>query len=116
MIDNLIYYTCGALVVSNIIVIWNITELPVHFFDIFSLLKKKSKREKLYTRGDWEQHVSLNWGYLGELLMCPLCLSTHISWIVGLCIFFITQCDPWLILLGTFSWPLIAYSFYKKLS
>lgn len=114
MIDNIIYYICGSLVVSNIILVWNITELPIHFYDIFSFFKKN--KEKLYTRDDWEQHVSLNWGYFGELLMCPLCLGTHISWITGLIIFYITNCTPWIILLGAFSWPLFAYLFLRTLS
>jgi hypothetical protein len=102
----------GALIVSNLITIWNVTNLPVHFYDL-AFFKKNKK--KLYTREEWEDHACLRWGVIGELLICPLCLATHLSWITGLFIFLISNCTPWIILYGTFSWPLIAYCFFKKL-
>jgi len=114
MIETIINYIIGALVVSNCIVVWNITELPVHFYDILNLFNKN--KDKLYTREDWEQYISLNCGILGELIMCPLCLATHLSWITGLIIHLITDCSAWIILYGAFSWPMISYYFYKKLS
>ena len=111
MINDILHYLIGAIIVSNIVVIWFYTNLAVHFYDIFSFGKKK----KLYTREDWEQHVVLGWAHLGELLNCPLCFSTHISWITGIAIWQICKSSPWLILLGALSWPLVSYIFYKKL-
>tara|TARA_Y100001938_G_C8101498_1_gene442104 strand:+ start:10177 stop:10524 length:348 start_codon:yes stop_codon:yes gene_type:complete len=113
MTEEIINYFLGAIIVSNLIVCWNYTNLPVHFYDIKNFFNKK--KEKFYTRDDWEQHVALNCGTLGELIMCPLCLATHLSWITGLCIHLITECTPWIILYGAFSWPLISFIFYKKL-
>jgi len=110
MTINIIAFLIGSIVVSNLILVWFHTNLPVHFYEIFS-----RKKNKLYTRDDWEEHVVLNWGYLGELLNCPLCLATHVSWITGIAVWLITEASPWIILLGTFSWPLISYIFYKKL-
>ncbi|MAF25914.1 hypothetical protein CL634_10115 [bacterium] len=112
MIENIILYICGALIVSNLITIWNITNLPVHIYDLLSCFKKSKK--KLYTRPDWETHVSIEWGIWGELLICPLCFATHLSWITALCIFWVSQCSPWFILYTTLSWPMIAYIFLKK--
>jgi len=114
MIQDFIFYILGAIIVSNLIVVWNLTELPVHFYDIFNFFNKK--KEKLYTRDEWEEHVSLNCGIMGELVMCPLCLATHLSWLVALAIYLISGTSPWIILYGTLSWPLFSYVFYKKLS
>tara|TARA_R110000824_G_scaffold38771_5_gene118112 strand:- start:762 stop:1100 length:339 start_codon:yes stop_codon:yes gene_type:complete len=111
MSNHLLEYLIGAAVVSNLTVVWFYTTLPVHLYELFSF----GKKDKLYTREEWETHAVLNWGYLGELLNCPLCFSTHASWITGIAIWQIMQSSPWLILLGTFSWPLISYIFYKKL-
>ena len=111
ILNDLISYLVGSIVVSNLLVIWFYTNIPVHFYELFSFGKKK----KLYTRDDWEQHAALNWGHIGELLNCPLCFSTHLSWITGILVWQIMQSSPWIILLGAMSWPLISYIFYKKL-
>ena len=44
MIETIINYIIGALVVSNCIVVWNITELPVHFYDILNLFNKNKDK------------------------------------------------------------------------
>jgi hypothetical protein len=114
MIENVLLYLLGGLVVSNLIVIWFMSNISIHVYDISTIFKKEKK--KLYTRNDWETHAALNWGYLGELFMCPLCLATHLSWMTGLSIYYISGCSPWMILGETFSWPLISYIFLEKIS
>lgn len=99
----IIYYMLGALVVSNIISIWKLTNISVHFFNFF----KKDK--KIFTTEDLEDHLCMNGGWFGELLMCPLCLSTHLSWIISFIICQFSGCSYWLILASTFSWPYISY-------
>jgi len=111
MTDLIFYYTVGAITVSNLIVVWNLTNLPVHFYDILNYFNKN--KEELYTREDWENYIALNHGTLGELIVCPMCLATHLSWAVGLAIYLIQDCSPFLILVGTFSWPMISYLFLK---
>ena len=80
-------YILGALVVSNLTCVWMLTNLAVHFYDLINIFNKK--KEKIYTRDEWETYVSINCGILGELIMCPLCLATHLSWGTGLIIHFI---------------------------
>ena len=111
MPNDLISWLIGSIVVSNLTVVWFYTNLPVHLYELFP----RKKKEKLYTRSEWETHVVLNWGHLGELLNCPLCFSTHLSWISGIAIWQVIQSSPWIILLGALSWPLVSYIFYKKL-
>ena len=107
------YYILGALITSNLITIWKLTNISVKFFKIFK------KQNNIYTTEDLEDHLAIKGGWLGELLICPLCLSTHISWVVGLLIHLLTGCSPLIILCGMFSWPLLSYLFLvvlKKLS
>jgi hypothetical protein len=114
MNDLILLYFLGAAIVSNIILIWMETNLPVHFYDLKNFFNKKKK--KLFTRNEWEDHVMLRCGYFGELITCPLCLATHLSWLTGLIIYLICDCSPLLILSGAFSWPIFSYFFYKKIS
>jgi hypothetical protein len=111
MLVEVINYSIGALIVSNCVVVWFHTNIAPHLYDIFFF----NKKEKFYVRSDWETYVVLHWGYFGELLNCPLCFASHISWAVGIALWQINGMSPWIILLGTFSWPLISYIFYKKI-
>jgi hypothetical protein len=110
MIEEAIYYILGAVIVSNLIVVWKFTNISVHFFKFFIFFKKN--KPEIYTTEDLEDHLLLNYGYIGELLACPLCLSTHLSWIVSLIIFLTTTCSPLIIPCAMFSWPLVSFIFY----
>ena len=113
MSEFIFLYFLGGAIVSNLMMTWTLTNLPVHLYDLKNILNQK--KEKLYTREDWETYVSINCGLLGELIVCPICLATHVSWATGLGIYLISSCSPWIILAGALSWPLFSYYFYKKL-
>lgn len=118
MIDNIIYYILGVFLVSNIICVWKFTNLSVHFLQ-FWLLLKREKEIEIYTIEDFEKHMCIYWGWLGELLICPLCLSTHLSWIISLIFFNFSLVSVWFIPISAFSWPMFSYFFYclfKKIS
>jgi hypothetical protein len=104
---DIFLYLLGAFVVSNLILIWKNTLMPLH---IYKVLKGKHPVE---TYEEWENVMILEYGLIGELLTCPLCLGTHLSWIVGLIITLVAHLSYWFILAGTFSWPLFAYMAYK---
>jgi hypothetical protein len=107
MIESISYYLIGALSVSNFVVIWKLTSISNHFFNFFN--KFKRNKVEVFTVEDLEDHLILHWGWFGELLVCPLCLATHLSWLTGLVIFLITGCSPFIILYGACTWPLISY-------
>lgn len=110
------YYILGALCVSNLIVIWKTTNISVYFYKILFFYKKN---DFIFTADDLEDHLAINGGKIGELFICPLCLATHVSWIIGLVIYLLSGCSPLIILAGTFSWPLFSYLFLglcKKIS
>lgn len=115
MIDpELYFYLLGLLVVFNMMSVLELTSLKVHLIKIFCFWNKKIK--EIYTLDELEDYISLRWGYIGELLCCPLCYSTHLSWIISLIMFFVLGSPIYLCLFGALSWPAIAYSFYKKIN
>jgi len=109
MIDNILYYVIGSLCVSNVICVWKLTNISVHLYKFLFFFKKN---DLIFTVEDLEDHLAMNWGKIGELLICPLCLATHVSWITGLIIYLISDCTPYIVLYGSFSWPLISFLFY----
>ena len=100
-------YLLGFIVVSNLLVIWKLTNLHNHIFNFF-----KKDEDKIYTKEDLEDYLALEGGWFGELLICPLCLSTHLSWITACFICFFSNCSLFLIPIGMFSWPVLAYFFF----
>jgi len=109
MLSEIYFYILGSLCVSNFIVVWKTTNISVHLYKFLFFYKKN---DLIFTSDDLEDHLAMNCGKIGELLICPLCLATHISWIVALVIYLLSDCTPYIILYGTFSWPLISFLFY----
>ena len=103
------YYLLGALCVANIITILNLTNISVYIYNFLNFKKNIDPEDKFYTVGDLQEHLALNCGKIGELFLCPLCLSTHLSWIISFMICYFSEVSYWLVLFSTFSWPYIAY-------
>ena len=102
----IVFYILGFLFVSNFLVIWKLTNLHNHFFNFF-----KKDSDRIYTQEDLEDHLAMDGGWFGELLICPLCLSTHLSWISASLICLFSNTTWFLVPIGMFSWPVLAYSF-----
>lgn len=116
MLDYVLFYILGALIVTNLLVVWKFTMFPVHLLDAYLRFKKKSKEPVIYTYDEFEEYVLVNWGILGEWLTCPLCFaSTGLSSVVSITIVTINNFNWWFIPAGVFSWPLIMYVIYTKL-
>jgi hypothetical protein len=127
MTEKLILYFLGAIICSNIIIIWQNTSIPVKIFKMinfisFNILFKNIKNHVI-TREDWEKYIIVNYGSLGELFTCPLCLATHASWLTYLILFFLSNqiiifdksfCLNFFIC--TFTWPMISNFFLYKLN
>lgn len=104
MLEEVSLYILGSLITTNLLLVWTHTNFSVHLFKTLRLIK-----EDIFLREELEEYVTDNWGYIGELVVCPICLSTHLSWITAGSIWLIAENNPWMILAGTFSWPGIAY-------
>tara|TARA_B100000085_G_C18546085_1_gene513934 strand:+ start:1193 stop:1549 length:357 start_codon:yes stop_codon:yes gene_type:complete len=110
MTEEVIYYLLGSIIVSNLIIVWKFTNISIHFLNFFLFFKKN--KPEIYTTEELEDYLILHGGLIGELLVCPLCLSTHLSWIVSLVIFLLTSCSPLIIPCAMFSWPLVSFIIY----
>ncbi len=108
--DNLFLYILGALINSWFICTWFFTSLPLHLFKPFI-----KKEDEIYSWEDWNNWLMLKNDFIAELLGCPLCLGFWSSVIISNLVANINELDYKFILAGAFTWPLIAFVFYKKL-
>lgn len=110
-LNNIIYYVSGFLFVLNFIFLLKFTNISIHILDIFGF---KSYEKEIFSTDDLENYLCIKYSYLGELFSCPICLSTHVSWVTGLFLYLFFDFSPWLILLATFSWPSLVFIVYSK--
>jgi len=111
------WYFFGILICSNIQIIWMFTNMPIYIFKFLNI--KNIKSSSVYTREEFEDWLLINLGNLGELLSCPLCMSTHTSWIISLILYFLFKPSVYLLFLPVLTWPFIVfliYSFLKKIN
>jgi len=127
MTEKLILYLFGALICSNIIIIWQNTSIAVKICKMINLISFnfifKNIKNHVDTREDLEKYLIINFGSFGELITCPLCFSTHISWLTYLILSFLSSeiiiFDKVFFLnlfICTFTWPMISYFFLYKIN
>ena len=104
----LISFLCSL----NWIFVWQSTTLKVHFLECWLFLRRSDK--EVYTPMDFDEHVTDNWGLLGELLTCQICLSHWTSAIFTLICCAYTDSNYFLIPISFFSYPFWIYILNKK--
>ena len=117
MIDFIFWYIFGLLVVTNIQIVWAFTNMPLYIFK--SLNIKGIKSQEVYTREEFEDWLLINLNKFGELLSCPICMSTHTSWITSFLIYFLFFKNLNILFMPVLTWPFMVfliYSFLKKLN
>lgn len=112
MLNEIYLYSIGLVITFNFLTILESTSIKVYIINFILFLNKKNV--ELYTLEDAEDYVGINWGKVGTLICCPLCYTTHISWIVALCMYYSINSSLYLCIIGSLSWPSISYAFYKK--
>ncbi len=105
LLEFVFLYLLGALIVSNIITVWMLTNIPTYLSNFLF-------RTSFLTRDEWEDHVIIHKGKIGELMVCPLCLSTHLSWIVYFVFFYFVELPILGFIPCSLSWPLLSYVLY----
>jgi len=114
MIYDIIYhYILGFLICSNIQIIWAFTNMPIYIFKFLNI--KKIKDSNIYTREELEDWFLINLGNFGELLSCPLCMSTHTSWIVSVVFYFFLCPSFYILFLPVLTWPFMVFFIYSVL-
>lgn len=111
MIEHILAYIVGGLIVSNAIVIWFGTTLAVHIFKFLKIIKEE---DDVYTWQEWSDCLLVKSPFFGELLSCPLCLSFWISAITATSIYFyIPGLSDNFIPTGWLTWPLFSFVTYR---
>lgn len=106
------FYVWGFLASLNWIFVWQTTTLKVHFLEVWLFIRRVKK--KVYTPSDFDEYVYKNWGLLGELLNCPICLS-HWTGAIFTSILCYSFNGPWFLPpIAFFTYPVLIYFLLKK--
>lgn len=112
-------YIVGLLAATSLLLAWFHSGLPFHVLGMLRHVAKWRKTDDEFwaaLNNDWQ--VTLNVYYpnlLSELLTCPVCLSFHASFWVGVVSFLL---EPELTIvypfITAFSWPILANIMLNK--
>lgn len=108
MINLLIFYTLGLLIVASFLLIWFETTIVVHIFKFLRISK-----DDIFTFDDWSDDMLARFPFFGELFSCPLCLGFWVSLITASCIQFVNKLTLWFIPSCTFSWSILVFLFFR---
>lgn len=110
MIVGLITYVVGLLAATSLLLAWFHSGLPIHVISILRVFGFRRSDDDFWAtlHSDWQ--LALNAYYpnlLSELLTCPVCLSFHVSFWIGV-VSLILAPLPWFYPLVTaLSWPIL---------
>jgi hypothetical protein len=101
------YISC-LLISLNIVFIWYFTFFKIHIFKFFRIIPKD-----IYGLNEFDAEIIVKNTFIGELFSCPICFSTHVSFIVSLIAYCLGYSTFLTVIIGTFSYPSIIYTFYS---
>jgi len=99
-------YLIGLAISTNLIFVWFFTSIKYHLFRFLKIVNKNCEIQNV------DNELILKNRFFGELLSCPICLSTHISFWTAFIIYLMSDLTFIFILVATFSYPAIIYLFY----
>jgi len=109
-------YAWGYLVTLNLMLAWEATPLRTHLLNGLLRLTRGSRyKREVFTVDDFNNHVGDHWGLLGELLVCPICLSHWIGALVSAATVLILGAPLYIIPLCFLTYPVLVYWVLKKL-
>lgn len=109
---ELIYiYALGALAASSLAMAWFQSGLPIHILQFIGWLCGWRRGDTVFWNGieeDWELTLTVAYpNLLTELLTCPVCLSFHISFWIGVCSLIVAPVPLWYPIITAATWPII---------
>ncbi len=110
MLDEVIYYLVGAMVVSGLQTIWFCSNFPIHIFKLFRLIPPE---DDVYTWDEFQINLITRSDFFGELLTCTVCLSVWFSIGTALVQFYLLELSVLYVVSCVLSWPATAYLVYK---
>lgn len=108
MIELLIFYTLGLLIVSSFLVIWFETTIVPHVFKVLKISK-----DDIFTFDDWSDDMLIRSPFFGELLSCPLCLGFWVGLFTAFVIRIINELTWWFVPSCALSWSILVFLFLQ---
>ena len=105
-------YIWGFLIALNWMFMWQTTTLKVKFLKLWLLVRRK--KVMLFTPTDFDEYVYKNWGILGELLTCPICLSHWVGGLSSVVLCYYFSGEVYLPVICFFTYPVLIYHLIKK--
>lgn len=117
-INHVITYAAGLFAATSLLLAWFHSGLPIHAIGFLRILGFRRNDTDFWTAlyNDWQMTLNVYYpNLLSELLTCPVCLSFHVSFWVGVASFLL---DLELTLVYPFitavSWPVLANLILKQ--
>ena len=111
-------YLLGALAASSLAMAWFQSGLPIHVLQLAGWLFRWRKGDAAFWNGieeDWELALTVAYpNLLTELLTCPVCLSFHISFWIGVVSLFVAPLPLWYPIVTAVTWPILINIFLTK--
>lgn len=116
--ESITAYVIGLFAATSLLLAWFHSGLPIHVIGFLRIFGFRKNDTDFWTTLDSDWQTALNVYYpnlLSELLTCPVCLSFHVSFWVGVASFLL---DSELTLVYPFitavSWPVLANLILKQ--
>lgn len=118
MLQVISTYLVGLFAATSLLLAWFHSGLPIHVISVLKLFAFRRDDEDFWStlHSDWQLALNIYYpNLLSELLTCPVCLSFHVSFWVGVASFLL---DLELTLVYPFitavSWPVLANLILKQ--
>lgn len=107
-----VVYILGLLMVANIIIVSRESSIFICLLKYLEIVPKD-----IFLWEEVEEYLMTKDSLLAELILCVLCSSTHLGWMIGLGFVIVGAAPWWFPLVAALSYPWIIpilYKFYKK--
>lgn len=110
MIAELQTYAVGCLAAASLLLAWFHSGLPIHVIRLLRITGWNKDRNDFWDtlNSDWQTALNVYYpNLLSELLTCPVCLSFHISFWVGVTSLLFIELPLWYPIITAVSWPIL---------
>ena len=111
-------YLVGLFAATSLLLAWFHSGLPIHAIGFLRILGFRKNDTDFWTalNNDWQMTLNVYYpNLLSELLTCPVCLSFHVSFWVGVASFLLDSELPLVYpVITAASWPVLANLILKQ--
>lgn len=111
MLEYAVYYIVGMLTAASLLLAWFQSGLPYHVLGLLEKLGWNKEHPSFWhaVREKWDDALNVYYpNLLSELLSCPVCLSFHVSFWIGVgSLFIASDLCLWYPIVTALSWPIL---------